>query len=94
MEEICTKAISGVGGPAKLATALSERGIKITSQAISQWKRVPPDRVIAIEEITGISRHDIRPDIFGRSPERLDAIFEAQGLRVTDDPSPAPEAAE
>lgn len=59
-----------MGGPAKLAAALSERGIKITSQAISQWKRVPPDRVILVEAITGISRHDLRPDIFGPAPTR------------------------
>lgn len=70
MEEICTKAIDGVGGPAKLAAALSDRGIRITSQAISQWKRVPPDRAIVVEEITGISRHDLRPDIFGPAPKR------------------------
>lgn len=71
MEEICTKAVDGVGGPAKLAAALSERGIRITSQAISQWKRVPPDRVIAVEEVTGVSRHVLRPDVFGPAPERV-----------------------
>jgi DNA-binding transcriptional regulator YdaS (Cro superfamily) len=69
MEEICTKAVEGCGGPAKLAAALTERGIKITPQAISQWKRVPADRAILVEVITGISRHELRPDVFGGHPE-------------------------
>ncbi|WP_425087795.1 transcriptional regulator [Stappia sp.] len=71
MEEICNRAIGGAGGPAKLAAALSERGVKITPQAISQWNRVPSGRVIVVEEITGISRHELRPDIFGAVPERV-----------------------
>ena len=45
--------------PAKLAESLS-----ISSQAISQWKRVPVRRVIEIEGLTGISRHELRPDIY------------------------------
>lgn len=70
MEEICNRAIGRAGGPAKLAAAITCRSVKITPQAISQWKRVPPDRVIVVEEITGISRHELRPDIFGPAIER------------------------
>jgi len=40
----------------------------ITPQAISQWKRVPVERVIDVERITGISRHELRPDIYGAAP--------------------------
>lgn len=55
------KAIQAAGGPAKLARAL---GVK--SQAISQWKRVPAERVIAVETATDgkVSRHELRPDIY------------------------------
>lgn len=64
MEEICAKAIELVGGPAKVARDIGD----LTSQAVSQWKRVPPERVIAVEGLSGISRHDLRPDIFGPAP--------------------------
>lgn len=50
------------GRQAELAAAL-----KITSGAISQWSQVPPERALEVERITGISRHDLRPDIFGPS---------------------------
>ena len=41
---------------------------------VSQWKtgvrRVPAERVLAIEAATGhrVSRHDLRPDIYPREP--------------------------
>lgn len=65
MEKACEEAKSIAGGPAALARALEERGDKITSQAVSQWKVVPPEKALKVEAITGISRHDLRPDIFG-----------------------------
>lgn len=69
METICTNAIEAAGGPAALATKLVElTGRPITSQAISQWKVIPPGRVVAVEQITGISRHALRPDVFGAEP--------------------------
>lgn len=41
------------------------RELGITHGAISQWREVPPLRVIDVERITGISRHELRPDMFG-----------------------------
>lgn len=49
------------------AKSLAER-LGITPQALSQWKRVPVERVLSVEKVTGISRHDLRPDIFGEHP--------------------------
>lgn len=40
--------------------------IGVTPQAVSQWKRVPPSRVLAVERATGVSRHDLRPDLYPR----------------------------
>jgi DNA-binding transcriptional regulator YdaS (Cro superfamily) len=54
--------------PRKLARALSAQGEPITSQAIHQWKVVPPTRVLAVEELTRISRHDLNPQVFGQKP--------------------------
>lgn len=87
MKEICTKTVDGAGGPAKLAAALSEHGIKITPQAISQWSRVPAERVLDIERVTGISRYEQRPDIFGPAPDASTAAHEPAA------PTSEPEAA-
>jgi DNA-binding transcriptional regulator YdaS (Cro superfamily) len=53
--------IKKAGGPAAVARACG-----ITSQAVSQWKRVPPQHCIAIERATSgaIARSDLRPDIW------------------------------
>lgn len=49
------------------------RSLGITHGAISQWDQVPAERVLDVERITGISRHELRPDIFGAKPERASA---------------------
>jgi DNA-binding transcriptional regulator YdaS (Cro superfamily) len=36
----------------------------ITSGAVSQWDHVPAERVLEVERITGIPRHELRPDIY------------------------------
>lgn len=61
------RAIEAVGGQTALAKILG-----ITTQAISQWKRVPPAHVLAIETATGgrVTRHEMRPDVFGPEPQR------------------------
>jgi DNA-binding transcriptional regulator YdaS (Cro superfamily) len=49
----------GAGAVTALARALG-----ITPSAISQWRRPPAERVLAIEAAVGIDRHELRPDIF------------------------------
>jgi DNA-binding transcriptional regulator YdaS (Cro superfamily) len=38
----------------------------ISRQAVGQWfeGEIPPKRVIELEKITGIPRHELRPDIY------------------------------
>jgi DNA-binding transcriptional regulator YdaS (Cro superfamily) len=36
----------------------------VTPQAVSQWRRVPAERVIDVERLTEIPRHTLRPDIY------------------------------
>lgn len=52
------------GGMAALARKL---GIK--RQAIYQWSRVPAERVLEIERLTGLSRYILRSDIYGPAPK-------------------------
>jgi transcriptional regulator with XRE-family HTH domain len=42
----------------------------VQKAAVWKWERnkVPADKALAVEDLTGISRHDLRPDIFGPSP--------------------------
>lgn len=44
------------------------RELGISRQAVEQWRMVPPGRVLAVERLTGISRYDLRPDIYGAPP--------------------------
>ena len=46
------------------------RLLHLTPPAVSQWRDVPLARIIQIERKTGVSRHKLRPDIFGREPRR------------------------
>ncbi len=43
--------------------------VGVSRQAVEQWKVVPPERVLAVEKATGVSRYDLRPDIYGPAPE-------------------------
>jgi DNA-binding transcriptional regulator YdaS (Cro superfamily) len=43
----------------KLADALG-----IYPSAVLQWKKIPAERVPAVESATGIPRHDLRPDLY------------------------------
>jgi DNA-binding transcriptional regulator YdaS (Cro superfamily) len=57
--EALKRAVEKVGGQAKFA-----RLIGVTAQAVSQWGEVPPLRVLAVERVSGVSRHDLRPDLY------------------------------
>lgn len=71
-DESLSRAIEVAGGPASLArfiTALDGQE-PITAQAICDWKRCPPRRVLAVERATQqdgkpqVSRHELRPDLY------------------------------
>jgi TorA maturation chaperone TorD len=59
------RAIDAVGGIAVLA-----RKLGISQPSVSNWTRVPPESVIAIEGLTGVQRGVLRPDLYpATSPE-------------------------
>ncbi len=40
----------------------------ISRQAIGQWEQTPPKHVLKLEALSGVSRHELRPDIYGPAP--------------------------
>lgn len=46
----------------------------VTVAMWSRWetgaRKIPAARVLDIERITGISRHELRPDVFGPAPDK------------------------
>ena len=41
-------------------------------QAVQKWrKRIPAERVLLIESISGVSRHELRPDLYPRTSSPL-----------------------
>ncbi|AEG52542.1 transcriptional regulator [Sinorhizobium meliloti] len=66
MIKIVETAAEKAGGIVSLAREL---GIK--HNALYSWNRVPAEHVLKFERITGVSRHKIRPDVFGEQPEAV-----------------------
>ena len=54
------EAIRAVGGVSELA-----RRIGISQPSVSNWDRIPAERVLTVENATGINRAILRPDLFG-----------------------------
>jgi TorA maturation chaperone TorD len=58
------------------------RQIGVSQPAVSGWKRVPPDRVIATEAATGVPRTELRPDLYAEAdldiPAALDPVDAAR----------------
>lgn len=56
-------AIARIGTASELA-----RRLGISPAAVLQWTEVPHKRVLAVEAETGVSRHLLRPDLYGPLP--------------------------
>ena len=61
------EAIRAAGGISELA-----RQIGISQPSVSNWIRVPAERVISVEAITGIDRAKLRPDLYGEKRPACD----------------------
>lgn len=66
-EAALQRAIEHAGGAAKLA-----RELGVTVQAVTQWKRAPVRRAIAIEQAVGgkVTRAELCPEIFDNPESR------------------------
>lgn len=58
-DQALERAIGAAGGVRALA-----RAVGVSQPAISNWKRVPADRVLSVEASTGIPRGELRPDLY------------------------------
>jgi len=68
--------IRTVGGIRGLSRLLG-----ISQPAISNWKRIPADRILQVEAVTGVPRSVLRPDLYGAAPmdkSDLDPIEQAR----------------
>jgi hypothetical protein len=54
-------AIRAIGGPHALARALSR---DLTGQAVTKWNRISDLYLMEVEQITGVPRDKLRPDLF------------------------------
>ncbi len=61
-------AIAAAGGVGALARALG-----VSQPSVSNWRRVPSERVLAVEAATGIPRADLRPDLYTAEASPLTA---------------------
>ena len=65
------EAVRAVGGVSELA-----RQLGISQPSVSNWNRVPAERVLIVEAATGVDRKILRPDLYGEA---------AQGEQAPDD---------
>ncbi|MFG1341862.1 transcriptional regulator [Xanthobacter autotrophicus] len=72
MEQALALAIEAAGGVKALGHMLG-----ITHQAVGQWRICPPRRVLEVERASGISRFDLRPDIYPPPARRAKALAPA-----------------
>jgi TorA maturation chaperone TorD len=66
------EAIRAAGGVTELA-----RRIGISQPSVSNWARIPAERVLSVEAITGVSREVLRPDLYS-SPHAIEDIDDAR----------------
>ena len=59
-----SEAIRAVGGVSELA-----RRIGIAQPSVSNWQRIPAERVVAVEAATGVGRDVLRPDLYAEAED-------------------------
>jgi DNA-binding transcriptional regulator YdaS (Cro superfamily) len=71
------QAIAVAGGVGALA-----KKIGISQPSVSNWSRVPVERVLAVEAVTGVSRAVLRPDLFADHPGTGGDVDEVDAARA------------
>jgi TorA maturation chaperone TorD len=63
------EAIQAAGGVSELA-----RRLGISQPSVSNWDKVPAERVLAVEAATGIARVRLRPDLYSEPSTEVDEV--------------------
>lgn len=58
--------IKAVAKKAQLHVAQIAQRLGMSRQRVNLWDAVPAEHVLKVEDATGVSRHDIRPDLYPR----------------------------
>lgn len=72
-----TRAVDLAGGQSELARRLQAQGLQVKQQNIDYWirfsKKAPGKFARGIETATDgqVTRYELRPDVFGDTPERV-----------------------
>jgi TorA maturation chaperone TorD len=67
------EAIHAAGGITELA-----RRLGISQPSVSNWERIPAERVLSVEAVTGVPRSALRPDLFGSDLNAADEVDAAR----------------
>ncbi|HRK24445.1 MAG TPA: Cro/CI family transcriptional regulator [Beijerinckiaceae bacterium] len=70
------QAIRAAGGISSLARALG-----VAQPSVSNWSRIPAERVLAVEAITAVPRTTLRPDLYpvDAAADAVDPVDQARG---------------
>ena len=71
------EAIRAAGGVGALA-----RKIGISQPSVSNWSRIPAERVLAVEAATGVDRSVLRPDLYGERHPNAGDVEEVDAARA------------
>jgi len=67
------QAIRAAGGVSQLAEKIG-----ISQPSVSNWHKIPAERVLTVEKVTGISRTALRPDLYPAPASQIDEVDQAR----------------
>src|SRR4051812_38419208 len=67
------EAIRAVGGVSQLAEKIG-----ISQPSVSNWHKIPAERVLTVEKVTGVSRTTLRPDLYADQAAEPDEVDRAR----------------
>src|SRR4029079_7107661 len=63
----------GAGGVSQLADKIG-----ISQPSVSNWHKIPAERVLSVEKVTGITRGTLRPDLYPAQSTPIDEVDQAR----------------
>jgi DNA-binding transcriptional regulator YdaS (Cro superfamily) len=79
------RAIEAAGGQSALASAIGVRQSYIWYWLHKSEYGVPAERVLEIEQATGVARHELRPDLFATADSKTTPELAKEGASFDDE---------